>query len=350
MVKLERKAQTLECEISKPNFWQNQKRAKKVSQTLSDLKEKISFWKSLEQEGDELLELATFLEKEGDPELEKEIKKKLAKLNKKFDQAEFEVLMSGKYAKGNAILIIHAGTGGTEAQDWAEMLTRMYLRYAETKGWQAKIIDKIQGKEAGIKQVTIEVLGHYAYGYLRAEGGIHRLIRLSPFDADHARHTSFALVEIFPEINDDIEVEIKPKDIHIETFRAGGAGGQHVNKTSSAVRLTHIPSGITVSCQNERSQLQNKNQALKILRAKLYIQEEQKKENEKRKARGEHVNATWGNQIRSYILHPYKQVRDHRTGFETKDTEAVLDGQIEGFIKACLKQNKNFEHNHDHRI
>lgn len=246
--------------------------------------------------------------------------------------------MSGKYDKGNAILMIHAGTGGVEAQDWSQMLMRMYLRYIEKKGWRSKIVEKISGNEAGIKHVTIEILGRYAFGYLKAETGIHRLVRLSPFDADHARHTSFALVEVFPEIKEDAEVILDPKDLKIDTFRASGAGGQHVNKTSSAVRITYLPLNLTVACQNERSQQQNKETALKILRAKLYEKLQKEKEKEKEAARGKHVEASWGNQIRSYVLHPYKLVRDHRTGFEVKNAEKVLDGEIDEFIESWLKR------------
>lgn len=298
----------------------------------------MTFWTEIDLEKKDLLELALLSEKEEDLKLAYEIDERFKNLNKKFDRAEFELLMSGKYDKGNAILTIHAGTGGVEAQDWSQLLMRMYLRYIEKQGWQSKIIDKIEGNEAGIKHVTIEVQGRYAFGYLKAETGIHRLVRLSPFDADHARHTSFALVEVFPEINEDPEVVIDPKDLKIETFRASGAGGQHVNKTSSAVRITYLPFNLTVSCQNERSQQQNKETALKILRAKIYEKLQKKKEKEKEAVRGKHVEASWGNQIRSYILQPYKLVRDHRTGHETKNPEKVLDGEIDGFIESWLRK------------
>lgn len=284
--------------------------------------------------------MAALAEEEGDQDLLKEIEKRFKKLNNKFVQAELEYLMSEKYDQGNAILLIHAGTGGTEAQDWAEMLLRMYLRYIEKKGWKANIVDKVMGNEAGIKSVTIEVRGRFSFGYLKAENGIHRLVRISPFDADHARHTSFALVEIFPEISDDEQIDISSDDLKIDTYRASGAGGQHVNKTSSAVRITYLPKNIIVACQSERSQKQNKETALKILKSKLYKELQKDKEKEKLDARGEHKEASWGNQIRSYVLHPYQMVKDHRTGFEIKNANKVLDGDIDKYIESWLRMKK----------
>jgi peptide chain release factor 2 len=333
-----RQIKKFEKEISKPDFWKNPKKARRASQLFSDLKKEIEFWTGIDAEKKDLLDLALLSEKERDNKLSKEIEDRFKEMNKKFNQTEFELLMSGKHDKGNAILMIHAGTGGTEAQDWAQMLMRMYLRYIEKRSWRSKIVEKVTGQEAGIKHVTIEVRGRYAFGYLRAETGIHRLVRLSPFDSDHARHTSFALVEIFPEIEDETEVSIDPKDLKIDTFRASGAGGQHVNKTSSAVRITYLPLNLVVTCQDARSQQQNRETALKILRAKLYEKLQKEKERERETARGKHVKASWGNQIRSYVLHPYKQVRDHRTGFEVKNAEKVLDGEIDGFIESWLKQ------------
>lgn len=248
--------------------------------------------------------------------------------------------MSGKYDHANAILSIHAGTGGVEAQDWSEMLLRMYLRFIEKKGWQVKIVNKVAGSEAGIKTVTLFVLGAYAFGFLKSEAGIHRLVRLSPFDADHARHTSFSLVEVIPEIEETEEVKINPTDLKIETFRASSAGGQHLNVTDSAVRITHLPTKLVVTCQNERSQMQNKESAMKILKARLFEIKEKEKKEKIDALRQKHIGASWGNQIRSYVLHPYKQIKDLRTNYIEKDVKAVLDGKLDGFINAFLRWKK----------
>lgn len=327
----------LKEEVSEPGFWDNVKKAHEISQKLGDLEKEVEFWQDLDKDKNDLLEFAEIAEAEKDKNLIDEVESKYKKLNKIFVQAELEFLMNKKYDRGNAILIIHAGSGGVDAQDWAEMLMRMYLRYIESRNWKAKISDKVMGNEAGIKSITIEITGKYAYGYLKAEGGTHRLVRQSPFDADHARHTSFALIEVYPIIEDDKEIKIKPEDLKIDTFRSSGAGGQSVNKTSSAVRITYLPENIVVSCQTERSQRQNRETALKVLKAKLYKNLIDNSEKEKFEARGEHVDASWGNQIRSYVLHPYKMVKDHRTNFEVKDTENVLNGDIQKFIEAFLK-------------
>jgi len=245
--------------------------------------------------------------------------------------------MSGEHDRDDALLSIHAGAGGTESQDWVAMLLRMYLRWAEDKGYKTEILDSLEGEEAGLKSVTVLIEGPYAYGYLRSERGVHRLVRLSPFDAAHRRHTSFALVEVMPNLDDDIEVHINPEDIRMDVYKSSGAGGQHVQKNATAVRLVHIPTGIVVTCQNERSQMQNREMAMRILRGRLYELERQKREEEAARLKGEHVEAGWGNQIRSYVLHPYKMVKDHRTNYEVGNAEAVLDGHIDEFIEAYLR-------------
>ncbi|GAQ24380.1 peptide chain release factor 2 [Tepidanaerobacter syntrophicus] len=272
-----------------------------------------------------------------DAELEQELLNEVKDFKKQLDKFKLETLLSGKYDSKNAILTLHAGAGGTEAQDWVSMLLRMYTRWAEDKGYKVTVLDMLAGDEAGIKSVTILVEGPNAYGYLKSEKGVHRLVRISPFDAAGRRHTSFASVDVMPEIDDDVEIEIKPEDLKIDTFRSSGAGGQHVNKTESAIRITHIPTGIVVSCQNERSQQSNRNTAMKILKAKLFeiYQEEQQKELDK--IRGVQKEIGWGSQIRSYIFHPYSLVKDHRTNVEVGDVQAVMDGEIDEFINAYLK-------------
>ncbi len=289
----------------------------------------------------ELLELAIEAEREDTGGLKAEIENQHNKLNQDFAKLEFYLLLNGKYDQQNSIMTIHSGTGGVEAQDWAAMLLRMYLRFCERRGWLVKVLDQSTGDEAGIKSVTLEVIGRYAYGYLKAEAGVHRLVRLSPFDADHLRHTSFALVEVLPQLDDLEEIEIDPKDIRVDTFMSSGHGGQSVNTTYSAVRIVHLPTKITVSCQNERSQTQNKATAMKILKSKLHALNEEKRQAEKQKIRGSYASAEWGNQIRSYVLHPYHMVKDHRTKNQTGDTSSVLDGKIDSFIESYLKSQIN---------
>lgn len=329
----------LEEETARPEFWSNTQRAKSVSQKLSDLKEEISAWDNLEKEVGDILDLARLDEKDQTVTLREEIEKKYNDLLAQFKKMEFSVLFSGSYDKYNAILSIHAGTGGTEAQDWAEMLLRMYLRFSEKQGWRSEIIDESRGTEAGIKSITVKISGRMAYGWLRGEAGVHRLVRISPFDAEKMRHTSFALVEVLPELEEVPEIKIDPKDLRIDTFLSSGHGGQSVQTTYSAVRVVHIPTGLTVSCQRERSQTQNKEIALKILKTKLLrLQEEtQAKEVDKLRAG---VMAAWGNQIRSYVLQPYKMVKDHRTKYETADAEGVLDGNLGPFAEEYLKWRK----------
>jgi len=293
----------------------------------------VDRWRGMEEKAAEIAELISL----EDDSLAGDIEAEVAKLASRLDEMELEAAFSSEYDSRNAILYIHAGAGGTESQDWAQMLMRMYLRWAERRRYKAEVLDVSPGEEAGIKSVVIGVNGDYANGYLRSEHGVHRLVRLSPFDADHARHTSFALVEVMPEAEAGVDVRIEPDDLKVETFRSSGPGGQHMQKTSSAVRLTHLPSGLAVSCQSERSQHQNKEIAMKILRSRLLELELEKRAEERSKLKGKHVAAGWGNQIRSYVLHPYKMVKDHRTDYQTGDTEAVLDGELDGFITAYLR-------------
>ena len=304
---------------------------------LADAREQVEVWRGVETKARETLELQHLAQAEGDKALAAAVTADLDKLTAQLDALEFSLAFSGEYDRRNAILAIHAGAGGTDSQDWTEMLLRMYLRWAEKRDYDAGILDMTPGEEAGVKSVTIEIGGRSAYGYLRAERGVHRLVRLSPFDAAHARHTSFALVEVLPEVESAAEVNLDPDDLRIDVFRASGKGGQNVQKNATAVRITHIPSGIVVSCQNERSQHRNKESALKVLEARLLERELAQKAKDKEKLKGEHVSAAWGNQIRSYVLHPYKMVKDHRTGYETSDAEGVLDGDIDELLGAYQK-------------
>ncbi len=300
---------------------------------LAEQKRVVERWRVMEERTSEVAELVSL----GDESLRADIEAEVERLASRLDKMELEVAFGGDYDARNAILSIHAGAGGTESQDWAQMLVRMYLRWAERRHYQAEVLDLSPGEEAGVKSVVIGVKGDYANGYLKSEHGVHRLVRLSPFDADHARHTSFALVEVMPEAEAGVDVRIEPEDLKVETFRSSGPGGQHMQKTSSAVRLTHLPTGLTVSCQSERSQHQNKEIALKILRSRLLELELEKRAEERAKLKGKRIAAGWGNQIRSYVLHPYKMVKDHRTEYQTSDADAVLDGELDGFINAYLR-------------
>jgi len=311
-------------------------------QELETLRSEIQLLSGLETELDELSEfLGVFSEtEESSEEEEKEIENKLAGMEEKLDQLEFKTLFSGEYDRNDVILTITSGAGGVDAQDWSEMLLRMYLRFAQINNFKAKLIDETRGSEAGIKSATLEISGSYAYGYMKSESGVHRLVRLSPFNSDNLRQTSFAAVEVLPVIPEIKEVKIDPNDLRIDVYRSSGAGGQSVNTTDSAVRITHIPTGIVASCQNERSQMQNKEQAMKILTAKLHKAHLEKQEEEKRKLRGENKANEWGSQIRSYVLHPYKMVKDHRTKHETAQAEDVLAGNLTEFMESYLKQIK----------
>jgi peptide chain release factor 2 len=302
-------------------------------QKLSNLKDEVARWSNLSQRVEDTLELASL----GDESLSADLEAETETLEREIDRLEFLLLFSGQRDREDAIVSLHAGAGGTDAQDWTEMMLRMYLRWAESNGYKTEIIDRLHGDEAGIKRVTMTVSGPYAYGNLRSERGVHRLVRLSPFDAAHRRHTSFTLVEVWPDITEDISVTIDPSDLEVETFRASSSGGQHMQKNETAVRITHVPTGITVSCQNERSQVQNKDTAMRVLRARLVQLEEEKQQEEIDELKGEHIEARWGNQIRSYVLHPYHMVKDHRTGHESGNAEAVLDGQLDAFMEAYLR-------------
>jgi peptide chain release factor 2 len=304
---------------------------------LADAQEVISTWRDLERTASDLSGLVEMAESEGDDALAPELAVEVDALAARVDKLEFDLSFSGPYDKRDAIVAIHAGAGGTESQDWAEMLFRMYLRWAERRRYRTDVLDVTPGDEAGIKSATLEIGGRYAYGRLRSERGVHRLVRLSPFDADHARHTSFALVEVMPESEGAAEIALNPEDLRIDVFRASGHGGQNVQKNATAVRITHIPTGIAATCQNERSQHRNRDSAMKVLEARLLEQELEKQSEEQARIKGEHVAAGWGNQIRSYVLHPYKMVKDHRTDHETSDPNAVLDGDLDGFMEAYLK-------------
>ena len=328
----------LNKEMSRPDFWDDQENAQEVSQKASNLTKMVEEWEAVRDECEELLGLLSEISAEKDPGGAEEFREMVRKLEARWKKLEISTFLSGKYDENNAILTIHAGTGGTDAQDFAEMLMRMYLRYAEKNDFKTEILDKSAGDEAGIKSVTFTLKGQFAYGYLKGEAGVHRLVRLSPFNTKHTRETSFVLVEVLPEIKQADEVEINADDLRVDVFRASGHGGQSVNTTDSAVRITHVPTGIVVQCQNERSQLQNKEQAMKILHARLVNLMEKQQAKELNDLKGAKVEMSWGNQIRSYVLHPYKMVKDHRTDYEESDPDAVLDGGLEGFVEAELKK------------
>ena len=300
---------------------------------LSALRSEVEDWRGVERRISDALELSQL----GDESLRGEMEPETALLEAVVEKRELQAMLSGKHDHGDALLAIHAGAGGTDSQDWAAMLQRMYLRWCETKGYQTEIIDLTEGEEAGIKSITISVEGAYAYGYLRPEKGVHRLVRLSPFDSAHRRHTSFALVEVLPQIEDDDEISINSDDIQIDVYRSSSAGGQNVQKNATAIRITHLPTGIVVTCQNERSQNQNRENALKVLKARLLEMKLAEQDRQMAALRGEYTKAEWGSQIRSYVLHPYQMVKDHRTDYEVGNTQAVLDGNIDGFIEAYLR-------------
>ena len=318
-----------------PNLWNDPETAQRLMKQLSALREEVESWRNLQQRIHDALELAQL----EDESLRSELEVETVAIEKDVEQREFYAMLSGKHDHGDALLAIHAGAGGTDSQDWAEMLERMYLRWCETHGYQTEVLDFTEGEEAGIKSITIAVNGRYAYGYLRSEKGVHRLVRLSPFDAAHRRHTSFALVEILPQVEGDDEIVISPDDLRIDVYRSSSAGGQNVQKNATAIRITHLPTGLVVTCQNERSQTQNRENAMRVLRARLLEIKQAEQEEQLAEMRGEFKKMELGSQIRSYVLHPYQMVKDHRTDFETGNTQAVLNGEIDGFIEAYLRAN-----------
>jgi peptide chain release factor 2 len=331
----EKELKELESKTTENDFWNDTDNSSKVLKQINSLKSKVEGFKKLNN----LLEMSELLQVEKDEELAKELLKSTYTLEKDIEKLEITTLLSGKYDNNNAILTIHPGAGGTEAQDWAEMLYRMYTRWANANGYEVKELDYLEGDEAGLKSVTFSVNGDYAYGYLKGEMGVHRLVRISPFDAGGRRHTSFASVEVLPEITDDIELDINPDDIKMDVYRASGAGGQHINKTSSAVRLTHIPTGIIVACQTERSQFQNRDTAMKMLKSKLLNLKEKEQKDTIDELKGIQMDIAWGSQIRSYVFCPYTLVKDHRTNYEVGNVQAVMDGDLNGFIDSYLKFN-----------
>lgn len=318
------------------NFWLDNEKAQDVLKEINSRKDWVEGWNNCKSELDDIEILVELQREEPDADLDKELTEQAALIKKSIADLEFKRMLGGKDDLKNAILAIHPGAGGTESQDWAQMLMRMYLRFAERKGFKTSILDQQAGDEAGIKSVTIEVTGEYAYGYLRAEAGVHRLVRISPFDANRRRHTSFASVFVLPEIDDNIDIEINAVDLRIDTFRASGAGGQHVNKTDSAIRITHIPTGIVVQCQNERSQHKNKANALKILTSRLYQKELEEQKEKRKEYEDSKTEIGWGNQIRSYVFHPYNMIKDHRTNVETSNVQQVMDGDLDRFIEQYL--------------
>ncbi|MCF7790721.1 MAG: peptide chain release factor 2 [Victivallales bacterium] len=337
-----RKKSEIEKEMAAPNFWDNREEAQKKMEILSSAKGIIENYQNLVDKVEDFCAFAELTIEENDETMLKEADSLWEKLSNALNKAELMSFLSGKYDKNNAYLTIHAGAGGTESCDWASMLFRMYRRWIERRGWNEEIEDFLPGDEAGIKSVTMYIKGNLAYGYAKAESGVHRLVRISPFDSNSRRHTSFASVEVMPEISDeDFVIEIEEKDLRMDTFRSSGAGGQHVNKTDSAVRLTHIPTGLVASCQSDRSQHKNRSKALKMLKSKLFAVKEEERRKETENISGEKTEMGWGNQIRSYVLHPYQMVKDLRTNTETGNTSAVLDGDIEVFIDAWLRTRKN---------
>jgi peptide chain release factor 2 len=327
-----------------PGFWDDADVARSTMQELASVRDRVSVWRSLERRVRELYELIELASLERDTSIEGSVTSEFMELSQELEKRDFELQLSGPYDDRSSILAIHAGAGGTESQDWAEMLLRMYIRWSEKRGFSVDVLDTTPGEEAGIKSAMLEIKGELVFGYLQSERGVHRLVRLSPFDTDHARHTSFAKVEVMPEVVSSTEIEILPDDLRVDVFRASGHGGQNVQKNSTAIRITHLPTGIVVSCQNERSQHRNRESALKVLESRLLEQEMIRQDEEHKRLKGKHMDMAFGNQIRSYVLHPYKMVKDHRTDFETSDAAAVLDGNLDDLIAAFLRSRVGEDH------
>jgi peptide chain release factor 2 len=328
----------LEAAASTPSFWDSHQIAQERMKVLSSIKSEVLDWTNLNDQIQYTLELLDLSIDEGDFGIGYDVRSEIPKIQQCLSSLEFKLTLSGAYDGRDAIVALHAGAGGVDSQDWAAMLTRMYIKWSQRRGYKCEVLDRSYGEEAGIKSVVLQITGDFAYGHLRSEKGVHRLVRLSPFDNDHARHTSFALAEVMPKVEQGVDVEINSDDLRVDVFRAGGHGGQSVQKNSTAVRITHIPTGTVVACQNERSQHQNREIAMRILTARLLEIERRKKQEEMAELKGAHISAEWGNQIRSYVLHPYQMVKDHRTGLETSDTADVLDGNLDAFITAFLTE------------
>lgn len=331
----------LEYKMSEPGFWDEPEKAQMVMQELTGIKDSVVKYNNLRNKYEDLQVLWQMGTEAQDESVYEEVERELDGINHELASMELEMMLSGKYDANNAILTLHAGAGGTEAQDWTQMLLRMFGRWAERRKFKVETLDLLPGDEAGVKSATLTISGHNAYGYLKSEKGVHRLVRISPFDANARRHTSFAACDVMPEIDDNVEIDINMADVRVDTYRASGAGGQHINKTDSAVRMTHIPTGIVAQCQNQRSQIQNREQCLRLLRARLFELEQQKQAAEKAEMAGEYQAIEWGSQIRSYVFHPYNMVKDHRTNAETANTQAVMDGDLDMFMNAYLKAKAN---------